>query len=493
MKKSNNLSFNEIINDFGGIFFWTSGSDKSQIEYSENIISVTGFSDLEIKKLKDAWLSLILQEDIEDYKKKLDAFEKDPERDFINIDYRIARKEGTVVHLSERIKLIRGSDGKVVRRLGMVLDATDYLGEFEALKQKKQDLELLNSSKDNFISILSHDLRAPFTSILGFSEIILNESQLPDKDKVEYIKFIHDSSQGQLQLINHLFDWSHLQTGRIKLEIQTLHAQSITYNCVSYLTGLAVRKNIHIDVKVPDTFHIDADERLITKVLINLISNAVKFSPVNEIVEISANFYNNDFIEFVVKDKGVGISEANHEKVFDIGKIFSTEGTKGEKGSGLGLMLAKQIIEKHGGEIWFFSKEGKGSEFHFTMPAAASTILLVLENKEILNDLKRNLDQSFPNLKVIVAENAFEALEKISVKLPSLLICEHNLPLMDGLQFVNTVREKHKNIQLPFIVFLYSDSEDLLKSYQEIGVKAIKQEPLLSDQLKERIESLLVM
>lgn len=493
MKKSNNLSFNEIINYFGGIFFWTSGSDKSQIEYSENIISVTGFSDSEIKKLKDAWLSLILQEDIEDYKKKLDAFEKDPERDFINIDYRIARKEGTVVHLSERIKLIRGSDGKVVRRLGMVLDATDYLGEFEALKQKNQDLELLNSSKDNFISILSHDLRAPFTSILGFSEIILNESQLPDKDKVEYIKFIHDSSQGQLQLINHLFDWSHLQTGRIKLEIQTLHAQSITYNCVSYLTGLAVRKNIHIDVKVPDTFHIDADERLITKVLINLISNAVKFSPVNEIVEISANFYNNDFIEFVVKDKGVGISEANHEKVFDIGKIFSTEGTKGEKGSGLGLMLAKQIIEKHGGEIWFFSKEGKGSEFHFTMPAAASTILLVLENKEILNDLKRNLDQSFPNLKVIVAENAFEALEKISVKLPSLLICEHNLPLMDGLQFVNTVREKHKNIQLPFIVFLYSDSEDLLKSYQEIGVKAIKQEPLLSDQLKERIESLLVM
>lgn len=493
MKKSNNLSFNEIINYFGGIFFWTSGSDKSQIEYSENIISVTGFSDSEIKKLKDAWLSLILQEDIEDYKKKLDAFEKDTERDFINIDYRIARKEGTVVHLSERIKLIRGSDGKVVRRLGMVLDATDYLGEFEALKQKNQDLELLNSSKDNFISILSHDLRAPFTSILGFSEIILNESQLPDKDKVEYIKFIHDSSQGQLQLINHLFDWSHLQTGRIKLEIQTLHAQSITYNCVSYLTGLAVRKNIHIDVKVPDTFHIDADERLITKVLINLISNAVKFSPVNEIVEISANFYNNDFIEFVVKDKGVGISEANHEKVFDIGKIFSTEGTKGEKGSGLGLMLAKQIIEKHGGEIWFFSKEGKGSEFHFTMPAAASTILLVLENKEILNDLKRNLDQSFPNLKVIVAENAFEALEKISVKLPSLLICEHNLPLMDGLQFVNTVREKHKNIQLPFIVFLYSDSEDLLKSYQEIGVKAIKQEPLLSDQLKERIESLLVM
>jgi len=493
MKKLNNLNFDEVINNFRGILFWSSDSDKSHIQYTDNVTSLTGFSGSEINSLKDGWSSLILKEDLEEYTRKLDTFEKDLEREFINLDYRIVRKEGTIVHLSERIKLIRKSDGKIKKRYGIVEDITDYIGEVEELKRKNEELEQLNSSKDNFISILSHDLRAPFTSILGFSEIILNESKLPEKDKGEYIKFIHDSSQSQLQLINHLFDWSHLQTGRIKLEIQRLHAQSITYNCVSYLTGLAVRKNINIDVKIPEAFHIDADERLITKVLINLISNAVKFSPVNELVEISANIYNSDFIEFIVRDNGVGIFETNREKVFNLGNIFTTEGTKGEKGSGLGLMLAKLVIEKHGGEIWFYSKEGKGSEFHFTVPAAASTILLVLENNEILSDLKRGMEQSFPSLKVVTAENAFEALEKISVKLPSLLIFEHNLPLMDGLQFVNTVREKHKNIQLPFIVFLYSDSELLLKSYQEIGVKTIKQEPSLNDQLKERIESLLVM
>lgn len=493
MKKLNNLNFNEVINIFGGILFWSSDSDKSSVQYTDNITSLTGYSGSEINNLKDGWLSLILKEDLEEYARKLDSFEKDPKRDFINLDYRIAKKEGELVHLLERIKLIRKSDGKVKKRFGIVEDISDYTGEFEALKEKNEELEQLNSSKDNFISILSHDLRAPFTSILGFSEIILNESKLPEKDKNEYVKFIHDSSQSQLQLINHLFDWSHLQTGRQKLEIQRLHVQSITYNCVSYLTGLAVRKNINIDVKIPEGLYIDADERLITKVLINLISNAVKFSPVNELVEISANIYNSDFIEFIVRDNGVGISETNLEKVFDIGKIFTTEGTKGEKGSGLGLMLAKLVIEKHGGEIWFYSKEGKGSEFHFTVPAAASTILLVLESNEILSDLKREMEQSFPSLNVVTAENAFEALEKISVKLPSLLIFEHNLPLMDGLQFVNTVREKHKNIQLPFIVFLYSDSELLLKSYQEIGVKTIKQEPSLSDQLKERIESLLVV
>jgi two-component system sensor histidine kinase/response regulator len=487
------LSFDKVIDNFNGIFFWTGDSHNSVAEYSENIFSVTGFDSSEILKLENTWSFLILKDDIEEYKKKLTEFENDKKKEYMEFNYRITRKDGAIIFVNEKIKVIRKSDGRIKKKFGMVTDITDYIGEVEKLKIKNEELEQLNSSKDNFISILSHDLRAPFTSILGFSEIILNENKLPEKDKAEYVKFIHDSSQSQLQLINHLFDWSHLQTGRIKLEFQRLHAQSITYNCVSYLTGLAVRKNINIDVKVPEAFHIDADERLITKVLINLISNAVKFSPVNELVEISANIYNSDFIEFIVRDNGVGISEANREKVFDIGKIFTTEGTKGEKGSGLGLMLAKLVIEKHGGEIWFYSKEGKGSEFHFTVPAAANTILLVLENNEILNDLKREMEQSFPGLKVVAAENAFEALEKISDKLPSLLICEHNLPLMDGLQFVNTVREKHKNMQLPFIVFLYSDSEELLKSYQEIGVKAIKQEPSLSDQLKERIESLLVM
>jgi CheY-like chemotaxis protein len=373
----------------------------------------------------------------------------------------------------------------------LIFDITDYAEVIEDLKAKKEQLELLNSSKDSFISVLSHDLRAPFTSILGFSEIILNENMLPEKDKAEYVKFIYDSSNNQLQLVNHLFDWSQIQTGRVKTEMQRLHGQSIAYNCVSYLTGQAMRKNIHISVKIPDSFYIDADERLITKVFMNLISNAIKYSFENESVEISANIYNNDFIEFVVKDKGVGISEVNQEKIFNIAKLFSTEGTKGEKGSGLGLMLAKQIVEKHGGEMWFFSAEGKGSEFHFTLPAATSYILLVLEDENKLEKLESGLSRDYPSLQVLKAENAFEALEIISAKFPSLVIIEHNLPLMDGLQLIGAVREKHKHIRIPFIVFLDSVSETLIRSYQDMNVKILRQKPSISEQLKDKIESLL--
>jgi signal transduction histidine kinase len=491
MKKTTDLNIDEFLNNFSGIFFWRADSDISSIKYSNNVSFVTGYKSSEIEKLENGWLSLIIKEDLPSYRKKLDEFEKNPDLEIIKLDYRIAKKDGSIVQLSERIRVLRGSNSNILNRFGLIFDITDYMEVIEDLKAKKEQLELLNSSKDSFISVLSHDLRAPFTSILGFSEIILNENMLPEKDKAEYVKFIYDSSNNQLQLVNHLFDWSQIQTGRVKTEMQRLHGQSIAYNCVSYLTGQAMRKNIHISVKIPDSFYIDADERLITKVFMNLISNAIKYSFENESVEISANIYNNDLIEFVVKDKGAGISEVNQEKIFNIAKLFSTEGTKGEKGSGLGLMLAKQIVEKHGGEMWFFSAEGKGSEFHFTLPAATSYILLVFDDTKKLDELESGLSKDYPTLQVLKAENAFEALEIISAKFPSLVIIEHNLPLMDGLQLISAVREKHKHIRIPFIVFLDSVSEMLIRSYQDFNVKILKQKPSLNEQLKDKIESLL--
>ncbi|MCU0414589.1 MAG: ATP-binding protein [Ignavibacteriaceae bacterium] len=491
MKKTTDLNIDEFLNNFSGIFYWRADSDISSIKYSNNVSFVTGYKSSEIEKLEYGWLSLIIKEDLPSYRKKLDEFEKNPDLEIIKLDYRIAKKDGSIVQLSERIRVLRGSNSNILNRFGLIFDITDYAEVIEDLKAKKEQLELLNSSKDSFISVLSHDLRAPFTSILGFSEIILNENMLPEKDKAEYVKFIYDSSNNQLQLVNHLFDWSQIQTGRVKTEMQRLHGQSIAYNCVSYLTGQAMRKNIHISVKIPDSFYIDADERLITKVFMNLISNAIKYSFENESVEISANIYNNDLIEFVVKDKGAGISEVNQEKIFNIAKLFSTEGTKGEKGSGLGLMLAKQIVEKHGGEMWFFSAEGKGSEFHFTLPAATSYILLVFDDTKKLDELESGLSKDYPTLQVLKAENAFEALEIISAKFPSLVIIEHNLPLMDGLQLISAVREKHKHIRIPFIVFLDSVSEMLIRSYQDFNVKILKQKPSLNEQLKDKIESLL--
>jgi CheY-like chemotaxis protein len=223
----------------------------------------------------------------------------------------------------------------------------------------------------------------------------------------------------------------------------------------------------------------------------NLITNALKYSYENSTIEINGNVYNNDFVEFIVKDKGVGISDTNRERIFNIARLFSTEGTKGEKGSGLGLTLSKQIVEKHNGNLWFYSTEGKGSEFHFTLPAATNYILLVLDDEYKLDELEKGISNHFPKHQILKTENAFEAMEIISAKSPSLIVMEHKLPLMNGLQLINTVREKHKQAKIPFIVFIDPESEDLIKSYQEINIKILKQNPSMTENLKDKIEMLL--
>jgi CheY-like chemotaxis protein len=339
--------------------------------------------------------------------------------------------------------------------------------------------------------MLSHDLRAPFTSILGFSEILLNETNLPDKEKAEYLSYINDSSQNQLQLINDLLDWSRLQTGKLKIEQNRVQAQSMVFNCVSSLTGNAIRKNINIKVNVPGNLHISVDERLLMQVITNLLDNAIKFSHEDTTIEISANIYNEKLSEFIVKDEGVGIPEEVKDKLFKIGKIFSTEGTKGERGTGLGLSLAKQIVEQHDGDIWFYSNVGKGSEFHVTLPSSGNTILIIKNDKEKKGSYIKFLKERFPLYEVISAENGYEALSKIISHMPSLIVTDHEIPLMNGLQLIKSIRMEDKSLNIPVIVILKAESDEIKKSYDKYGIKTILDESSDFDHLDEQLRSIL--
>lgn len=483
----------QVVNKFDDQFFWSWKRTENGLEvfYSENIEKVTGYSGEEIKSLPGRGKEIVCQDDLPRYRKLMDEFESEPDRNFAELKYRIVRKDGKVVWINEKITVQRNFNAEITEWFGHVVDVTEPANNLERLNNKISNLEQLNSSKDSFISVLSHDLRAPFTSILGFSEILLNEAGISEKERHEYLNYINDSSQHQLRLINILLDWSRLQTGRLKIEPQRLHVKSLVFNTISLLTGQTVRKNISINVNINDSLYMDADERLIGQVLSSLLNNAIKYSDEDSSVDFSASVYNDEFIEIVVSDEGVGISNANKEKMFNIGKMFSTEGTKGEKGTGLGLALAKQIVEKHNGEIWFYSDEGQGSEFHFTIPSSANTILLVKSDPERRMKLEESICRYFPGFDVISIENSFEALALVSGRMPSLIIAEHSMPLMDGIQFAKTVRKENKNLRVPIIALLNSETENIKQMYQEHGIKTVKDDPVDINTLDEKIRSAL--
>jgi len=485
--------FNQMIDRFDDEFYWYEDHTGKEdfLVYSSNVFKVTGYTNDELLEMPGKGREIILDEDLREMRESVEEFKNDTSRNNLSMEFRMLRKDNKVIWVKETVVVERNRKGFVTKYYGKISNIAQFKETEELLKSDIDEYKKTNTSKDNFLALLSHDLRAPFTSILGFSEILMNEGNLSETEKTEYLSYINDSSQNQLQLINDLLDWSRIQTGRLKIESSRIHARSLVYNSISSLTGIAVRKNIDIKVNLPESLYIEVDERLITQVVTNLISNAIKFSYEKSTVEVTANVYNEMFSEFAVKDTGVGISEENKDKMFRMGRTFTTEGTKGEKGTGLGLALAKEIIEKHGGVIWFYSNFNEGSEFHFIVPTSQNTILIVTSDKHKKETYSKMLKQRYPTYQIVTAENGYEALGIIISQMPSVIITDHEMPLMNGIQLIQSIRRKDKGPEIPVIALLNKSSDDIKQSYQEYGIKTLRDEPIDEDELNERLRSLL--
>lgn len=236
------------------------------------------------------------------------------------------------------------------------------------LKDQASRLLELNATKDKFFSIIAHDLKSPFNSILGFSELLVEKIQNKDYNGTEkYAGTIYDSSQKAMELIVSLMQWSSAQSGRMDFNPGGIDFVSLIDEAVELSKDAAHHKLISITTKHPEAINIKADKDMIAAVLRNLISNAIKFTNDEGFVEIKASI-EGKALYVSVKDNGVGISEEHLKNLFRLDQSVSTLGTHHEKGTGLGLLLCKEFIEKHGGKIWAESERGKGSIFHFSIP-----------------------------------------------------------------------------------------------------------------------------
>jgi len=239
--------------------------------------------------------------------------------------------------------------------------------ELQLINHEKQ-LETLNETKDKLISIIAHDLRNPFNSIIGFSELLIEEVEHFEIEKIKrFSKIINTSSVNTLNLLDNLLHWAKTQTNQLNFSPEKIEISSIINEVLKTLESTAKFKNISLNYyqKNPNLV-VHADLNMLKTILRNLISNSLKFTKSEGFIHIYTKNINNQ-VEIVIEDNGIGMNEATRANLFKIHKD-STLGTANEKGSGLGLLLCKELIEKHKGEIFIESEEGKGTTFKFTLP-----------------------------------------------------------------------------------------------------------------------------
>jgi len=237
----------------------------------------------------------------------------------------------------------------------------------EQLASKNLELQRANSTKDKFFSIISHDLRSPFNSLIGLSELLITNFDAYEKEKIKkFVKAIHNTSVETHKLLENLLEWSRLQRNAIDPVFETVNLYEITNNIFLMLNNMADEKNILFQNNIGIKINAFCDKEMTKTILRNLISNAIKFTSKGAIIIDTK--VKDAFIEIQVKDTGVGIASNVLMKLFNIDENYTTLGTENEKGTGLGLPICKELVEKQGGKIWVESEQGKGSVFIFTLP-----------------------------------------------------------------------------------------------------------------------------
>ena len=247
-------------------------------------------------------------------------------------------------------------------------ELTDRIRIEQALKKSETQLIELIATKDKFFNIVAHDLKNPFTSLLGSSELLFDNIHNMDTRSIRKLALIlNDSAKSGYAILQNLLDWSRSQTGLLKINPEKFNLNNLINENISTLQLPASNKEIVMSNKVKEDVFVFADKNMINTILRNILSNAVKFTYKSGKVTVTSAKKNNK-ITVTVKDTGIGIPEDKIKKLFSLETKNSMPGTENEQGTGLGLKLSKEFVEKLGGKIWVESVAGKGSEFKFTIP-----------------------------------------------------------------------------------------------------------------------------
>ena len=236
------------------------------------------------------------------------------------------------------------------------------------LVEQNKTLDVINQSKDKFFSIIAHDLRGAFNSTQGFSHLLMARYEtLTEEQKKQYFAQIESNINKTYDFFENLLEWSRSQRGIIAVNRTNENILLLVKEVKGTFSLIARKKEIEIEVTIPEDLYCNVDKRILATVFRNLIGNALKYTGHHGVIKVAAELLSFGELHISVSDNGIGMSEADLEGLFQIAKSSSRQGTDGEPGTGLGLVLCKELIEKHGGHIEVSSELGKGSCFVFTV------------------------------------------------------------------------------------------------------------------------------
>jgi PAS domain S-box-containing protein len=447
-------------------------------------------------------------------------------------DFLVQHRDGTIFPAQVDNSVIRDDEGRVIGIIGISSDITGRKQAEETIQHYADDLEYrvqertielthANRAKDEFLTMMSHELRTPLNSILGLSESVLEQRLGPLNEKQEkYVNLVQSSGQHLLSLINDILEVSKIEAGKLELRPDIISVKEVCESSLNFIKEMAVKKSISVEFRNPSSIDsLRADPQRLKQILVNLLNNAVKFTPERGKASLEVHLNTEkDQIQFSVTDTGIGIAHENLSKIFDPFSQIDSSLSRQYEGTGLGLALVMKLTELHGGSVQVESTLGKGSCFTIVLPwnktyvikdgqdkdlAAKNeydkeparitgehiTVLLAEDNQA--NALTIHVYLSDYGFEVLVAHNGIEAVKMAEESSPHIILMDIQMPAMDGLEATRRLRENPRFASTPIIALTALAMPGDRERCREAGANEYMSKPVSLKGLLNTIHKLL--
>jgi len=518
---------------------WDWNMITNEVYYSPRWKEMLGYSESELKGDLSTWENLVYPEDLPRAYKALEEYIEGKSSAY-EVELRMFHKDGHLVNILSRGFLIHDEDNKPSRIVGTHIDITSRKQiEYELrelntnlekrVKERTIELEHLNNelvtaknlaehashTKSIFLANMSHEIRTPMNGIIGLTDLVLRTS-LSNEQK-DYLDKLKVSSNNLLHILNDILDFSKIEAGKLEIETKSFIFNTVVENIVSIFNVRAIEKNIDLNVEIDTSVkkHLIGDPVRLTQVLSNLVNNAIKFTNEGEVNISIHRLQNSDYVEFVIADTGIGISEGAQGKLFDSFTQADSSTSRRYGGTGLGLAISKHLVEMMKGSIKLESKEGKGTRFIFTIylpvdkkheithinsfesdnkstnyksESLAEKNTLLVEDVAV-NQLiaKKILEQS--GLHVDVANNGQEAVDMTKLKQYDLIVMDIQMPVMDGYEATREIRKNSNYKNTPIIAMTANVMEQDKRLATEAGMNGHIAKPIDTERVISDLES----